>query len=150
MPSSPVLLHIYCPHPLSCCIYIAFIPCLAAYILPSSPVLLHIHCIWFSTFWHCHPYILQHFNGNVWKCLEMFLLSLIINSMYCKSLCVEPLALFWNPIHHTVVSGPSHCTCHAVPPERPWQKTHSPRPTTAENMVPLRLCVAPQTVCPCH
>ena len=56
----------------------ALIPCLAAYILPSSPVLLHnillsspvllhiaIYCTCFSTFWHCHPYILQHFNGNV-------------------------------------------------------------------------------------
>ena len=42
----------------------ALIPCLAAYILPSSPVLLHIYCTCFSTFWHCHPYILQHFNGN--------------------------------------------------------------------------------------
>ena len=40
----------------------ALIPCLAAYILPSSPVL---YCTCFSTFWHCHPYILQHFNGNV-------------------------------------------------------------------------------------
>ena len=44
-----------CPHLLSCCIYI----------LPSSPVLLHIYCTCFSTFWHCYPYILQHFNGNV-------------------------------------------------------------------------------------
>ena len=43
----------------------ALIPCLAAYILPSSPVLLHINCTCFSTFWHYHPYILQHFNGNV-------------------------------------------------------------------------------------
>ena len=42
----------------------ALIPCLAAYILSSSPVLLHIYCTCFSTFWHCHPYILQHFNGN--------------------------------------------------------------------------------------
>ena len=41
---SPVLLHIYCPHPLCCCIYTALIPCVAAYILPSSPVLLHIYC----------------------------------------------------------------------------------------------------------
>ena len=53
-----------CPHSLSCCIYIALIPCLAAYILPSSPILPHIYCTCFSTFWHCHPYILQHFNGN--------------------------------------------------------------------------------------
>ena len=37
----------------------ALISCLAAYILSSSPVLLHI-C--FSTFCHCHPYILQYFN----------------------------------------------------------------------------------------
>ena len=39
----------------------AHIPCLTAYILPTSPVLLHVY---FSTSWHCHPYILQHFNGN--------------------------------------------------------------------------------------
>ena len=32
------------PHPLSCCIYTALIPCFAACILPSSPVLLHIYC----------------------------------------------------------------------------------------------------------
>ena len=32
----------------------ALISCLAAYILPCFP-----------TFWHYHPYILQHFNGNV-------------------------------------------------------------------------------------
>ena len=38
---------------------------LAVYILPSSLVLLHIYCTCFSTFWHCHPYILQHFNENV-------------------------------------------------------------------------------------
>ena len=44
LPSSPVLLHTYCPHPLSCCIHTALIPCLAAYILPSSPVLLHTYC----------------------------------------------------------------------------------------------------------
>ena len=49
MPLSPVLLYIYCPHPLSCCIYTALIPCLAvyilpSYILPSSPVLLYIYC----------------------------------------------------------------------------------------------------------
>ena len=34
---------IACPHPLSCCIYTAFILSLAAYVLPSSPVLLHIY-----------------------------------------------------------------------------------------------------------
>ena len=44
LPRSPVLLHIYCPLPLSCCIYTTLILCLAAYILPSSPVLLHIYC----------------------------------------------------------------------------------------------------------
>ena len=32
--------------------------------MPSSPVLLHIYCTCFSTLWHYHPYILQHFNGN--------------------------------------------------------------------------------------
>ena len=43
----------------------ALIPSLAKYTLPSSPVLLHIYCTCFSTFWLCHPYILQHFNGKV-------------------------------------------------------------------------------------
>ena len=28
-------------------------------------ILLHIYCTCFSTFWHCHPYIPQHFNENV-------------------------------------------------------------------------------------
>ena len=64
-----------CPHPLSCCMYTALIPCLAAYILPSSPVLLHIYCTCFSTFWHCHPYIL----------MEMFLLSCITGFLYRNS-----------------------------------------------------------------
>ena len=31
LPSSPVLLHIYCPHPLSCCIYTALIPSCCIY-----------------------------------------------------------------------------------------------------------------------
>ena len=41
--------------------------CLAANILPSSFVLLHIiiWCTCFFTFWNCHSYILQHFNGNI-------------------------------------------------------------------------------------
>ena len=39
-----------CPHPLSCCIYVA--------------LMLHIYCTCFFTFWYCHPYIL----------MEMFLL----------------------------------------------------------------------------
>ena len=60
LPSPPVLLHIYCPHPLFCCIYTALIPCLAAYILPSPPplaayilpsfpVLLHAYTLLFGT-----------------------------------------------------------------------------------------------------
>ena len=44
--SSPVLLYINIwLHPLCCCIYI-----------------LHLFLYFF---WHCHPYVLQHFNGNV-------------------------------------------------------------------------------------
>ena len=32
-------------------------------------VLLHIYCTCFSTFWHCHPYILQYFNVfTPWVC----------------------------------------------------------------------------------
>ena len=41
---NPLVIIVACPHTLSCCIYTALIPCLAAYILPSSPVLLHIYC----------------------------------------------------------------------------------------------------------
>ena len=66
LPPSPVLLHIYCPHPLSCCIYTALIPCLAAYIL-------HL----FPTFWYCHPYILQHL-------MEMFVSLLFRCRLACK------------------------------------------------------------------
>ena len=65
------VMFVACPHPclatyilLSCCIYTALIPCLAAHIL-------HL----FLYFWHCHPYILQHFNGNVLlSCFTGFLL----------------------------------------------------------------------------
>ena len=52
MPSSPVLLHMCLVWGYACC-------------MPSSPVLLYIYCPCFSTFWYCHPYIIQHFNGNV-------------------------------------------------------------------------------------
>ena len=53
-----------CPHPLSCCIHTTLIPSCCIH-MPSSPVLLHVYCTCFSSLWHCHPYILQHFNGNV-------------------------------------------------------------------------------------
>ena len=56
----------------------ALIPYLAAYILPSSPVLLHIYCTCFSTFWHCHPYILQHFNGNAFTPFRLIPKHLVI------------------------------------------------------------------------
>ena len=36
MPSSPVLLHIYCPHPLSCCIYTALVSLLFGTVVPTS------------------------------------------------------------------------------------------------------------------
>ena len=36
MPSSPVLLHIYCPHPLSCCIYTALVSLLFGTVIPTS------------------------------------------------------------------------------------------------------------------
>ena len=48
----------------------ALIPCVAVYILSFRLRMLHalILCVaayilpFFSNFWHCHPYILQHFN----------------------------------------------------------------------------------------
>ena len=39
---------------------VALIPCVVAY-----TYILHL----FPTFWHCHPYIFQHFNGNVFTLL---------------------------------------------------------------------------------
>ena len=36
LPSSPVLLHIYCPHPLSCCIYTALVSLLFCTVIPTS------------------------------------------------------------------------------------------------------------------
>ena len=36
MPSSPVLLHIYCPHPLSCCIYTPLVSLLFGTVIPTS------------------------------------------------------------------------------------------------------------------
>ena len=33
--------------------------------MPWSPGLLHIYCSCFSTFWHCHSYILPNFNGTL-------------------------------------------------------------------------------------
>ena len=35
MPSSPVWLHIYCPHPLSCCIYTALVSLLFGTVIPT-------------------------------------------------------------------------------------------------------------------
>ena len=53
--------------------------------MPSSPVLLHIYCPYFSTFWHCHPYILQHFNGNVfYTCFTDFLFCKY-NAVYTRA-----------------------------------------------------------------
>ena len=78
MPSSPVLLHTYLV--LGYTSYYCCMPsspsCVAAYILSFGLHMLHalILCVaayinnftCFSTFWHCHPYILQHFNENVY------------------------------------------------------------------------------------
>ena len=36
LPSSPVWLHIYCPHPLSCCIYTALVSLLLGTVIPTS------------------------------------------------------------------------------------------------------------------
>ena len=36
LPSSPVLLHIYCPHPLSCCTYTALVSLLFGTVIPTS------------------------------------------------------------------------------------------------------------------
>ena len=59
-----------CPHPhLSCCIYTALIPCLAAYKYTALIPCVAVYSTRFSTFWHCHPYILQHFSRNVFTLL---------------------------------------------------------------------------------
>ena len=138
LPSSPVLLHIYCtcfstfwhcpyifqhfmcspiikemsggvmhvtivawpPHPLSCCIYIALIPCLAAYILPSFPVLLHIYTALVSLFF-----------GTVIPTsflLEMFILLFAVYTDY--SLGNTMLYAFVQAPPHFAVRGHVKCT----------------------------------------
>ena len=47
MPSSPVLLHIYCPHPLSCCIYTALVFLLFGTIIPTSFNILMLYWFFF-------------------------------------------------------------------------------------------------------
>ena len=87
MPSFPVLLHIYCPHPLSCCIYTALIPCVAAYIL-------HL----FLYFLHRHPYIFQHFVFTLVSLVFPCILACKYNAL---CMCLTP----------THFSARSHAKC---------------------------------------
>ena len=91
----------------------ALIPCLAAYILPSSPVLLHIYYTCFSNFWHCHPYILQHFNGNVFTPLFhwFFVAYSLANTMLLAFVRAPP---------HFASRGHVVCTCVIT---RKWHST---------------------------
>ena len=77
MPSSPVLLYIY------------------IYLVSGVHVLLHIYCSCLSTFWHCHPYILQHFNGNVFIHLfhRFFVMYLLANATRFTCVQAPPLLL---------------------------------------------------------
>ena len=83
----------------ACCmpstpIYTAFIPCFAVYILPSSPVLLQLYCTCFSTFWHSHPYILEHFNGLLLLCFTGFRCILACKYNACAS--PTPFCCSWS------------------------------------------------------
>ena len=80
----------------------ALISCLAAYILHSSPVSLHIYCTCFSTFWHCHPYILQHL-------MEMLLLPLYLVSGYACYYCCMPSSSVLLHIYCPCFSNFWHC-----------------------------------------
>ena len=44
-------------------------------------------CIHFSSFWHCHLYILQHFNGNVFTLIFCCILAWKYNAVYT---CASP------------------------------------------------------------
>ena len=61
----------------------ALIPCLAAYKYTAlNPcVAAYTACPCPSTIWHCHPYILQYFNGNlftlVFRCIETVIYHII-------------------------------------------------------------------------
>ena len=55
--------------------------------MPSPPMLLHIYCSCLSNFWHCHLYILQHFNVNV---LLIFVVYLLANTMLFACTLYEP------------------------------------------------------------
>ena len=59
----------------------AIIPCHCLHAAPCFNVLAlqSIHCTCFSTFWHCHPYILQHFNGIVFTPLYTYKAKLLRN-----------------------------------------------------------------------
>ena len=81
MPSSPVLLYISC--------YVYYFCC-----MPSIPVLLHIYCSCFSTFWHCHPYIPQHFytsftDFSLYTCLNAILFARVQAHPFCCSWSYE-------------------------------------------------------------
>ena len=57
--------------------------------MPSSPVLLHIYSPCFSEFWHCHSYILPHFNEIL--LLHLFHCFFIVYNYkffaYCECFC---------------------------------------------------------------
>ena len=59
--------------------YISFIMGLRM-LLSSSPVLLQIFCTCFSNFWHCHPYILQHFVFTIF----IYMLWVLLVLMQCR------------------------------------------------------------------
>ena len=54
------------------------------------PVWLHIYCPCFSTFWHCHPYILQHFNGNVFTLVSLIFRCILACKYNAVYTCTSP------------------------------------------------------------
>ena len=65
MPSFPVLLHIYCPHPLSCCKYTAPVSLLFGIVIRTS----------FNILWKCFYFLVSlvfHSTTQKWQYIELY------------------------------------------------------------------------------
>ena len=76
-------------------------PCVLSFGMPSSPVLLHIYL--FLYFWHCHPYILQHFNGNVFTPVSLIFRYILA--------CKYNAPCVWECASHTPFAARGHIKC---------------------------------------
>ena len=83
--------------------------------MPSPPVLVHIiysalipylYCTCFSTFWHCHPYILQNFNGDILlSCIFVYQNAITFTDMH--QTCVLLYSSRWIVVAMPTGSGKS-------------------------------------------